>query len=134
MTICIFKSIHTKRREDSLEHSISVAPGGGQPSTAGEPNGPPHQWEGPSPSSPAISNGTLSRIKDLFGTGNQSSRLIKIKGKYFFKRPETPQQQSRARIREIEFIIAKNMPRRIRICLDTMPSRAVRDNAFFWGQ
>lgn len=48
------------------------ASGGGQPPIAGKPSVSPPQWEGPSPSSPAISSGTLPRIRDLFGTGKQS--------------------------------------------------------------
>lgn len=106
------------------------APGGGQLSAAGGPNG-----QSPTPMEGTFtmlsSNQQWHALKDkrlVLNTYESPLKIYKNKREIFVERPETPQQQGEGRIRERVFIIAKNKPIR-----NLWTQRALREKAFFWG-
>lgn len=85
----------------------------------------PHQWTGSFTWQPAVAPSQGSKI--CSDTCESHLKIYENKKAMFLRRPETPQLYIGARIREIAFIIAQNIPR-----YNLGTQKTPRKKVFFW--
>lgn len=85
-----------------------------------------NQWTGSFTWQPTVLLSQGSKI--CWDTCESHLKIYENKREMFLRRPETPQQYIGARIREIAFIIAQNIPR-----YNLGTQKAPRKKVFFWG-
>lgn len=125
-----FLKKHIKLKERGLQGTQSMWASGGEASSQQQEN-PANptlskQWTGPFTWQPTVLLSQGSKI--CWDTCESHLKIYENKREMFLRRPETPQQYIGARLREIAFIIAQNIPR-----YNLGTQKAPRKKVFFWG-
>lgn len=125
-----FLKKHIKLKERGLQGTQSMWASGGEASSQQQEN-PANptlskQWTGSFTWQPTVLLSQGSKI--CWDTCESHLKIYENKREMFLRRPETPQQYIGARLREIAFIIAQNIPR-----YNLGTQKAPRKKVFFWG-